>query len=272
MGKGFKTRKKYRLTFVNENTFNAVWSVKLSRVKVWVLTVVSCAAVAALAVGLFVWSPLKNYLPGYIRPSERKQLVQNTLLVDSMLMRTEMNRRYVDNIVAILSGAVDSVPEPGGAAAEMPAEVTDTLMVATEAERAFVDNWMERERGNLSVLTPVVAEGMMFRNPVAGSRLLDDGVTLQAARGATVTAIQDATVIDVHSDALTGRHSVILQHANDFISCYANMAAPFVRAGQRVNAGQALGALGSDGCTALAVWHHGMRVELPTLIPGLSGV
>ena len=55
MSKGFKTRKRYRLTFVNENTFNAVWSVRLSRAKVWALTAVSCAAIADLAVGIFAW-------------------------------------------------------------------------------------------------------------------------------------------------------------------------------------------------------------------------
>lgn len=263
--KRFKTRKRYRLTFVNENTFNAVWSVKLSRLKVWVLSGVCCAAIAALAVGLFVWSPLKNFLPGYIKPAERRQIVDNTLRVDSMLVRTAMQQRYVENIIALLDEA-DSLRVADAPRVDAPAEITDTLMSATENERAFVESWMERERGNLSVLTPIVAEGMMFRIPTSGAAILADGSGLQASRGATVSAINDGAVIDSHVDPITGRHTIIIQHSNDFISSYGGLAAPFVTPGQRVRSGQAIGALGADGLLPLSIWHHGTKVPLSRLI------
>lgn len=258
----YKSRKKYRLMFVNDNTFNTVWSVTLTRTKVWVLSAVCCAAIAALAVAIFVWSPLKNFLPGYMLPDEREQIVDNALRIDSMLIKTEVNQRYIDNVTAILAGEEGVVNIP-----DAPAEVTDTLMVASDAERAFVADWQERERGNLSVLTPIVAEGMLFRLPAVGAVIADDGVTLQAARGATVVAIQDATVIDSHVDPHTGRITMLLQHANDFISTYSGMVAPFAWPGQRVTAGQALGALGADGKMTLTVWHHGTRTPLSTLLP-----
>lgn len=258
----YKSRKKYRLMFVNDNTFNTVWTMKLSRAKVWVLTAVCCAAIAALAVGIFVWSPLKNYLPGYIRPAEREQIVDNTLRIDSMLVKTDVNQQYIDNIMSILSGDGGVVTAPDFA----PEDIADTLMVASEAERAFVADWMERERGNLSVLTPIAAEGMMFRLPAPGATITDES-TLQAARGATVTAIQDATVIDAHVDPLTGRHTIILQHSNDFLSTYSGLATRFVAPGQHVMAGHALGALGSDGKLRLSVWHQGARTPLRNIIP-----
>lgn len=258
----YKAQKKYRLMFVNDNTFNTVWSVTLTRTKVWLLSAVCCAAIAALAVAIFVWSPLKNFLPGYIRPAEREQIVDNTLRIDSMLTATEVNQRYIDNVVAIMSGNEGVVAVP-----DAPAEVTDTLMVASEAERAFVADWMEREKGNLSVLTPIVAEGMLFRLPAVGAVIADDGVTLQSSRGATVVAIQDAVVVDSHVDPVSGHYTMLIQHANDFISSYSGMVAPFVATGQRVSAGQALGALGADGKMQLTVWHHGTRTPLRTLLP-----
>lgn len=264
MSRKFKTRKKYRLTFVNENTFNTVWSFKLSRIKVWLLSAVACAAVAALAVTVFVWSPLKTFLPGYIKDSERRQLVDNNMRVDSMLAETYVQRQYVDNIVKVLT-ADDPITYqlPGDSALA----VADTLMVASDRERAFVDNWMERERGNLSVLTPIAAEGMMFRLPAQGARILTDGSGLRAIRGATVVAIQDATVISSSVDPLTGTFSLVLQHANDFITTMGGLKASFVTPGKHVVAGQALGALGEDGMLPLSVWHRGARIDLHTLLP-----
>lgn len=260
----YKSRKKYRLTFVNENTFNAVWSIKLSRIKVWALTALCCAAIAALAVAIFVWSPLKNYLPGYIRPAERERIVDNTMRIDSMLVKTEVNQQYIDNVMSVLNGEGDDSALRNDA----PDEIADTLMVASEAERAFVADWMERERGNLSVLTPIVADGMMFRLPAVGAVIADDDdATLQAPRGATVMAIQDATVIDAHVDPLSGRHTVILQHANDFLSSYSGLATRFVAPGQHLKAGQALGVLGNDGKLGLSVWHQGVRTPLRSILP-----
>lgn len=265
MSKGFKTRKRYRLTFVNENTFNAVWSVRLSRTKVWALTAVCCAAIAALAVGIFAWSPLKNYLPGYIKESERRQIVDNTLLVDSMLTQTEVNRRYIDNLISVLSGP-DSVLARTSPAA-VAAEITDSLMPATENERAFVADWMERERGNLSVLTPVVAEGMMFRLPAVGARINADGSGLLTPAGATVVAIQDAAVISSAVDPLSGRITLVLQHSNDFVSVVGGLKASFVSVGRHVSAGQAIGAAGAEGELQMNVWHHGNPAPLSTLLP-----
>lgn len=263
MSKGFKTRKRYRLTFVNENTFNAVWSLTLSRVKVWALSLLCCAAIAALTAGMFAWSPLKNLLPGFIKPSERKQLVDNTLRIDSMLIQTELNQRYIDNILTVIGA--DTI-EAETAAAEVIAPA-DTLMPATENERAFVADWMERERGNLSVLTPIVAEGMMFRLPAAGARISDDESGLLAPAGATVVAIQDATVISSAIDPLTGQISLVLQHSNDFVSTVGGLKSAFVGVGQRLSAGQALGLLNADGVMPLSVWHHGQRTPLSTLLP-----
>lgn len=263
MKKRLKTRRRYRLMFISENTLNSLWTLRMSRARMWGFAAICAAAFIALIFCILVWSPVSYLLPGYMRPDQRRTTVDNTLRVDSLLGVADRQRLYVDNILAILSDNVpaDTVGE------SVPAEVADTLVEASEAERAFVQSWLEKERGNLSVLTPVVAEGMMFRPPLAGALPDDDGTTFRAAPRATVVAIQDAAVIDVRVDAASGTFAITLQHSNDFVSVCSGLGDAFVSPGRRVVAGQALGLLGSSGALELTVWHMGSRADLSKLLP-----
>ena len=270
MATKFKTRKRYRLTFDNENTFNTVWSIKLSRTKVWLLSLLCVAAIAALVAAVMLCTPLARMLPGYVKPEERQTHVDATLRVDSLLHQMEMQQAWMANVLDIVQGR-DSVRRT--AAADTFAMVTDTLITATERERAFVAQWTERERFNVSVLTPVAAQGMTFHSPV-GAALTDSAsagtiipeLNLVCTRGATVSAIQEATVVDVHPNT-TGGYSVILQHPNDFLSRYDGLAEAFVAPGQKVRDGQALGVLDSTGRLRLQLWHDGNPIPPASAIP-----
>ena len=261
--KKLKTRKRYRLVFVNDNTLNTVWTMHLTRARVWGLTALCVAAIAALVVCVVVWSPVSYLLPGYMRPEQRRTTVDNTLRIDSMLLAAEEQNAYLANIVGLLCNP-DSLesftPEP-------PAETGDTLRTATPNERAVVESWMERERGTLSVLSPIVAEGMMFRSPVVGATLGGDSESeLRVGRTAPVVAIQDGIVIDVRTEASTGLSVVTVQHSTDFISITGGLAQPAVTPGRRILAGQTLGRAADNGLITLAVWHQGRLQPLAPLL------
>lgn len=264
---GFKTRKKYRLTFINENTFNAVWSVKLSRVKVWVLSVVTLAAIAALILLVTVATPVSSLLPGYLKPSQRAEHVNNTLRVDSLSEVLAVNTAYLQNISEILGGTI----EPDSlASAEAPA-VTDTLMAASEAERAFVEKWNARERYNLSVLTPVAAGAMAFHAPVAQARadtLLTRGAVSSLRfvppHGAAVTAVASGTVTDVRFDDEVG-YVIAMQHPDNVLSIVSGISVPAVEPGRKLLSGEAMGR--TDGRPLLlTIWLDGTSIDPRTLL------
>lgn len=265
MGK-LKTRKRYRLTFVNENTFNAVWTLRLSRLKVWVLSGLCVAAIAALVLVFMVWTPLSGLLPGYLKPSQREINIENALRVDSLLTKAENQRRYMENIAAILGDTATAAAADSAATAD-PEEIIDTLLAASQNEREFVRSWAEREKNSLSVLTPVVAEGMMFRLPAAGAEALDDGSGFRLPRNSTATSVTEGTVVSVTIDAATGRATAVVQHANDFISVTGGLKNVFVEPGQRIAAGQALGQTDETGLLPLGIWHQGRHVRLSALLP-----
>lgn len=257
----FKTRKKYRLTFVSENTLNTLWTLHLSRAKAWLLGGLCVAAIAALVMVLLGATPLGSILPGYMGKQQRRSAVESYLRVDSLAERQAEQTAWLDNVTAILAGTDSVAAEPDSE----PQQTADTLMAASEAERKFVDAWTERERFNISVLTPIAASAMTFQSPASTCTVSDDG-TLLCPRRATVMAINDGTVIDVHPDPACGASVVMVQHANDFISRYEGLEQTFVAVGDKLNRGHALGLLGSDGRLTLAIWRNGSPVPPQSII------
>lgn len=264
----FKTRKKYRLTFINENTFNAVWSVKLSRAKVWVLSIVTVAAIAALILLLTVATPVSSLLPGYLKPSQRAENINSALRVDSLAGVLADNSAYLQNIAAILDGSIepDSLPQ-----AEAPA-VADTLMATSAAERAFVDRWNTRSRYNLSALAPAAGSGTMaFHSPVAQAStdsLIARGAVntlrIAAPRGAAVTSVESGTVTDVRFDDSVG-YVVTMQHPDNGMSVISGLSDISVATGQKLLSGQAMGR--TDGRPLfLTIWLDGTSIDPRTLM------
>lgn len=250
------------MVFINDNTLNTVWTLRLTRTRVWALGALCVAAIAALVVCVVVWSPVSYLLPGYMRPEQRRTTVDNTLRVDSLLAAAEVHNAYLANIVNVLCDAGQAEPFTP----EAPAEVDDTLMTATANERAFVESWLERERGNLSVLTPIVAEGMLFRSPAVKASLVEGTDNeLAVGRGEPIVAIADGIVVDVRAEGPEGR-VITVQHANDFVSILAGVRDVTIAPGRRIVAGQLLGRAGADGRISLSVWHRGQLQSLPTLL------
>ena len=252
--KGIKIARRYRLTFVSENTLNTLWTLRLSRTRAWLLGALCLAAMAALLALLFGLTPLGSILPGYMKPSQRREQIENGMRLDSLMERQQVQSAWIENIEAILTDSVK--PQPVGAA---PDETDDTLMAATRREREFVEKWTERERYNLSATTPEAASAISFRPPLANI-LRSDTISastrrLRSTRRATVMAIYGGTVVDSHVDIATGRHTIIVQHPMDFVSRYEGLAHSFVSTGQHIQAGAAIGLLDDDALLTLRVFH-----------------
>ena len=76
---------------------------------------------------------------------------------------------------------------------------------------------------------------------------LHAGVDLAAAAGTPVTAAAAGTVVSAGETYDGYGISVLLQHPDGYLTHYADLSAASVQPGQRVAAGQQLGAEGSTG-------------------------
>lgn len=80
-----RTHRRFRLSFINENTFNEVWTIGMSQRKVIASIALIFVALGCMAATLIVFTPLRTLLPGYLKQEERQKNTVNVFRVDSLL-------------------------------------------------------------------------------------------------------------------------------------------------------------------------------------------
>jgi murein DD-endopeptidase MepM/ murein hydrolase activator NlpD len=261
---------RYRLDFIYENTFNRVWSVRMTRTKVVLGTIAVIASIAALITMIFMFTPVGQLLPGKIRGDLRAQYIDTSLKVDSLEKQAKLYDAYAQNILDIISGSLE--PEKPKVETDSLGNLIlpiDSLMKAGDAEKQFVQQYEQENRFNLSVLSPIAAEGMSFATPVmvvnpddVSSREGEQAVNIAVKKLTPISAIYRGTVINIYrnSDDL---YTIIVQHPNDFISVYDGLTTVFVKKGYKVQSGERLAHAGErgDATFRFELWHNGAELN-----------
>ena len=263
---------KYKLTIINENTLEEVVGLRVSKlngisVLLSVLTVLFLVASVIIA-----FTPLRNYLPGYMNSEIRAQVVENALRVDSLQQLVDRQNLYIMNIQDIFSGTirVDTVHNMDS----LTTVREDSLMERTQREAEFRKQYEETEKYNLTSITarPDI-EGLIFYRPTRGmiTEKFDSdrkhyGTDIAANAGESVLATLDGTVILSTYTAETG-YVIEVQHNQDFISVYKHCSSLLKREGDTVQAGEAIALVGNSGQLTTGphlhfeLWHKGRAVN-----------
>lgn len=255
----YKNPARYRLDFIKENTFNRLWTVRMTRVRVVIVSVAAMLALMALVWAVIVYTPLRHFVPGTLKGDLRAQYLETALRLDSLEQNARANEAYLASVLAIMRGETDSiVPAAVPAVPETPS--ADSLARASAAERRFVSRYEEEERFNLSVLAPIAAEGMIFASPVPSTATVESlasgGVSAVQAAVLPVSAVYRGTVTGIYYDN-EGRAVVTVQHPNDFVSVYSGLTDVFVNKGAKVAASQRIGHTAAGRRLVFELWHNG---------------
>lgn len=255
----YKNPARYRLDFIKENTFNRLWTVRMTRVRVVIVSVAAMLALVALVWAVIVYTPLRHFVPGTLKGDLRAQYLETALRLDSLEQNARANEAYLASVLAIMRGETDSiVPAAVPAVPETPS--ADSLARASAAERRFVSRYEEEERFNLSVLAPIAAEGMIFASPVPSTATVESlasgGVSAVQAAVLPVSAVYRGTVTGIYYDN-EGRAVVTVQHPNDFVSVYSGLTDVFVNKGAKVAASQRIGHTAAGRKLVFELWHNG---------------
>ncbi len=101
-----RLRNRYRLVVMNDDTYEEVVTFKLSRLSVYVVLSSIFVILVTVTVALIVWTPLKQYVPGYGSQSARKELQVLKYRTDSLEQSLQFKDQYLNNLKKIISGNV----------------------------------------------------------------------------------------------------------------------------------------------------------------------
>lgn len=270
-------RKRVRLAVIDENRMKRIVNLRVSWWRFITFLIVCLVVLGFFGVLLVVNTRLKAILPGYLYSYERDEMLANTRKIDSLSNEVGTRQQYMDNIIAILNGDVDTTLEQLPPSAEVIP--IDSIITASEIEREFMQQYERDQKFNLSVLSPIAAQGITFVNPLTGAeaRQPEDGederhVTFDMPRLQPVSATYRGTVVDVYNTMDAG-YTVLIMHPNDFISRYGGLTEVMVRRGQTVSPGQRIGLIERDKAEKLGsmpsfeLWYKETAVNPRNYIP-----
>ena len=102
-----KLTDKYRLVVLNEDSFEERFSLKLSRLNVFVFGgFFSILLIAATGI-LIAFTPLKEYIPGYSPSGLVRKATKLSLDTDSLKIKLTHLENYTTALKTVLSGEVE---------------------------------------------------------------------------------------------------------------------------------------------------------------------
>ena len=263
---------KYKLTITNENTLEEIVGIHVSKLN-GVSVLLSAITVIFLVTSLIIaFTPLKNYLPGYMNSEVREQVVLNALRADSLQWVLERQRMYIMNVQDIIGGKVK--PDTIHSIDSLTSSRSEELMERTQAEEEFRKQYEETERYNLTTIDNVPAvTGLIFFRPTRGivssgfdANQKHFGIDIAASPNESVLATLDGTVILATYTADTG-YVIQVQHSQNLVSVYKHCGSLLKKVGDTVKAGEAIALVGNTGEKTTGphlhfeIWNRGRALD-----------
>ncbi|MCH5232376.1 MAG: M23 family metallopeptidase [Muribaculaceae bacterium] len=226
----------------------------------------------AVGIGILILAatPMKSYLPGYLKDSERAATEIQHLRLDSLLEVVERNDAYLKNIQSVLFPNDPDSTAQVIVASTNPVEF-DSLLQISEEEKNFIEGIRERDKYSIVASSTAAAEPLMFESPNESGVITEATENSYVANivlpvGGNVSAIADGKVISVsQSPQNYGAYEIIIQHPNGFISKSSRLGTLFVNTGDRVSAGQIIavskaGSSRQKNLITFELWHDGNQL------------
>lgn len=255
-----KLKVPYRLTVLNNETFEEIGSYRLTLLNLYIALCVILFLGASMVLLLVLFTPIKKWIPGYQNISRNTEFVVMERKLDQMEQELLEYKIYTQKLSNIIHGVpeVDSTTEsaitPGINAVQDPTQ--DLMIPEEEALRQrletqdlttvnsirYEDNEVSRPISQLYFVPPVSGE-------ISAGYLASEkhyGVDILAPKNTPVKAILDGFVISSDWTLETG-NTLGIQHDHNLISFYKHNSQLLKSIGDQVRAGEAIAIIGNTG-------------------------
>lgn len=267
-----KLKDKYRLIIYNDTTFQSVWSMKLSRLKVFTVTSLLSAIIVVLVILLIATTGLREYIPGYPKAEYRQMLIDNALKVDSLENELAKRDEFFKGIKAIVSGEIPEDTTTSG----NDVKTSEVTLKKYNHDSVFQDKLLaeqlslsinpedDKTQGLSQIHFFVPIKGVVSNKFDAGADHF--GIDLVSKPNAVISAILQGTVIFSGWTMETG-YVIYIQHKSNLISVYKHNAELLKKTGDKVKAGEAIAIIGNTGKLSTGphlhfeLWYNGTALD-----------
>lgn len=268
-----RLKSRFRLTVLNESTFEEKFSYSLTPLNVIIMFGGMLIVFGVLIYLLVAFTPLKNYvIPDYASTIYREEAHIARMQADSLLDESRKTERYLNDLKVILSGgtlrnATDSL-QSGAASADLNYNVSDLdesmRQKISEQDRFSIEAVEETEDRKKGLILFKPVNGTIFSsfNPKDGHY----GIDLVAPKDDPVKSVLDGTVIAAAFTADDG-NIISVQHANNLVSVYKHNSVLLRKVGDMVKAGESIAFIGDTGENSegphlhFELWENGAPVN-----------
>lgn len=268
-----KLRRRFRLTILNENTFEEQLSYSLTPMNVIIMFGGLLIVFGALIYLLVAFTPLKAYvIPDFTDYTYREDARRARTQVDSLLEVIGANERYLGDLRVILGGGQLQAEEDSGSRTMQPADLRyrvsdeDSVLRRQLADQdryeLETDDALDQERRAYLLFKPVNGSVSSAFDPGEGHF----GIDLIAPMDEPVKAVLDGTVI-LSTFTSDGGNVIQLQHAGNLVSVYKHNSALLKQEGDVVKAGESVAFIGNTGDHSegphlhFELWQNGVPVN-----------
>ena len=247
------------MVIFNDETFEERFIFRLTRLNVLSVFVSLGIIFTMLTFLLIIYTPIKEYIPGYPSSYQRESLIRFNILADSLQMELDRKDLFFSNIKSIVEETeIEEVYETQQHdntdydTIKLSKSVQDSLL-RLEFESANlhnlyfseVDDPEKKNNGNIRNLNFYVPV-----NGILSSKFNNNkehfGIDIVSKHNSAIKSILDGTVIYSGWTLETG-YIIAIQHKQDIVSFYKHNSVLLKKEGERVTAGEPIAIIGESG-------------------------
>ncbi len=275
----YRLRDKYRLVIMKEDSYEEKISFRLSRLNVFVAITTTSIILIILTIFIIAFTPLREYIPGYMDPSIPVKLYNLQRKADSLEKNLASKDLYINNIRNIIEGReitetssdnqyedinydtikIQPSKEDSILRAEYEKQSKFNLFISDFSNKDYIDENIQNE---LLLFPPVSGFITNHFNLAQGHY----GIDIVAEKGDAIKSILDGTVVFSEWTLETG-YTICVQHQNNILSVYKHNSSLLKKQGSNVTAGEPIAIIGSSGELTTGphlhfeIWYNGTPVN-----------
>jgi len=252
---------KNRLVILNEETFEEIFSLKLTLMNVFLVATLGAFLIILVTTYIIAFTPLKEYIPGYSSSKLKQEATDLALKSDSLTTILQNNELYITSVRKALTGDVDYMKLSKDSIKAGGVETNGIDLKPSESELELRKKVALEDKYNLFEKAKPKVDLVLFapvRGPITqkyNAKEKHFAVDIALAKNTPIKAVVNGTVIFADWTPTNG-NVIILRHNNDILSIYKHCESLTISQGDVVKTSEVIAIAGSTGEQSTGIHLH----------------